>query len=276
MARRVHPPAQFNSASTRRSDPIQLATPGKRLRPMIVLLACQMCGGDIDVALPPACALEMVHSYSLVHDDLPAMDDDDLRRGQPTCHIKYGEATAILVGDALLTMAFEVVAGQVASFETSCRCLRVLSRAAGHSDLIGGQFDDLAAENRLLTIEELEAIHLRKTARLFSAAAELGGIVAGAADHERTRLSRFGLALGLSFQITDDLLDIQGNENRLGKRTEKDQTRGKSTYPKLIGIDASRQKACSLIEDAIRQLEPFGPAADSLRVLTQILTERTS
>ncbi len=248
---------------------------GKRLRPAIVIWAAEACGGTLAEALPVGAAVEMLHTYSLVHDDLPAMDDDDLRRGQPTCHVRYGEATAILVGDALLTMAFEVLGSVGRTGEIAAACVRALSRGAGPRFLIGGQFDDLAAENRLLTIEDLEEIHLRKTAQLFGTSAELGGWVGGGSAVQIEQLGAFGRRLGLAFQIQDDLLDVQGQENHLGKRAQKDQTRGKSTYPALVGIEASQQRCRELIEGAIGQLADWGPPADPLRRLAQGLMHRT-
>jgi geranylgeranyl diphosphate synthase type II len=251
-----------------------LLAPGKRLRPLIVLLANQACGGSLTTALGAACAVEMVHTYSLVHDDLPAMDDDDLRRGRPSCHIRFGEATAILVGDALLTQAFEVLATDVRPAETAIRCIQVLSTAAGVCHLIGGQADDLAAENRGLTIDELESIHVRKTAALFSAAAFIGGLTAGVDAHRGAHLAEFGRQFGLSFQIVDDLLDVHGKADSMGKQVQKDHRRGKSTYPQLVGNAKSREQSRSLIEQAIEQLSEFGTQADPLRHLVEQLVDR--
>ena len=251
-----------------------LLAPGKRLRPLMVLLANQACGGRTADALGAACAIEMIHTYSLVHDDLPAMDDDDLRRGRPTCHIQFGESTAILVGDALLTQAFEVMASDVRPVETAVRCIQVLATAAGACHLIGGQAADLAAENQQLTIEALESIHVRKTAALFSAAAHLGGLTAGADEGRTTHLSEFGRLFGLSFQIIDDLLDVHGQETHLGKVVHKDQRRGKSTYPKLMGDRNSREQSQHLIDQAIAHLEEFGPSADPLRDFVTRLVDR--
>lgn len=253
-----------------------LLAPGKRLRPLIVVLANEACGGRIETAIGAACALEMIHTYSLVHDDLPAMDDDAMRRGRPTCHIQFDEATAILVGDALLTQAFEILATNVQPAETALRCVQVLATAAGASHLIGGQAADLAAENRLLTIDELESIHVRKTAALFSAAAYLGGATAGADATRTAHLSEFGRLFGLSFQIVDDLLDVHGRTAELGKLTQKDQQRGKSTYPQLVGDAASREQSRRLIELALQHLEGFGRSADSLRNLVHSLIDRKS
>ncbi len=251
-----------------------LLAPGKRLRPLMVLLAHQACGGRPSDALGVACAVEMIHTYSLVHDDLPAMDDDDLRRGRPTCHIQFGESTAILVGDALLTQAFEVLATEVRPAGTAVRCIQVLATAAGACHLIGGQAADLAAENRQLTIEDLESIHVRKTAALFSAAAYLGGLTASADAVRTAHLSEFGRLFGLSFQIIDDLLDVHGQETHMGKVVGKDQGRGKSTYPQLVGDRNSREQSQHLIDQAFGHLEVFGPAADPLRDFVTRLVDR--
>lgn len=251
-----------------------LLAPGKRLRPIMVVLAHQACGGSLETALAPACAIEMVHTYSLVHDDLPAMDDDELRRGRPTCHIAFDEATAILVGDALLTQAFEILATDVKPADVATRAIQALATAAGACCLIGGQASDLAAENRQLTMEALESVHLRKTAALFSAAAFLGGWTAGGSADQTARLAEFGRLFGLSFQIMDDLLDVHGRTDQMGKRAQKDSGRGKSTYPQLIGDVASYEKSKNLIEQAIAQLASFGPQAQALREFAERLSNR--
>jgi geranylgeranyl diphosphate synthase type II len=252
-----------------------LLAPGKRLRPLIVLLANEACGGRLEEAWGAACAVEMIHTYSLVHDDLPAMDDDELRRGRPTCHIQFDEATAILAGDALLTQAFEVLSVDVRPAETAIRCIQVLATAAGACHLIGGQSADLDAENRQLTIDELESIHSRKTAALFSAAAYLGGATAGVSAGQAAHMAEFGRLLGLSFQIVDDVLDVVGRADDLGKLTRKDKSRGKSTYPQRLGVDASRARARELIDLALAKLADFGPSAEGLRTLTKSLVDRT-
>jgi geranylgeranyl pyrophosphate synthase len=204
------------------------------------------------------------------------MDDDVLRRGRPTCHIRFGEATAILVGDALLTQAFETLANDVQPPETAIRCIQVLATAAGACQLIGGQSADLAAENRQLTIDELESIHVRKTAALFSAAAHIGGLTAGIDPNRAAHLAEFGRLFGLSFQIIDDLLDIQGQADAVGKQVRKDQRRGKSTYPHLVGVAECRERSRRLIERAIGQLTEFDRKADPLRSLVEQLADRTT
>jgi geranylgeranyl diphosphate synthase type II len=216
----------------------------------------------------------MVHSYSLIHDDLPAMDDDDLRRGLPTCHKKFGEATAILAGDALLTLAFEVLARDIRPPEVAVACALVLARAAGACELVGGQADDLAGESQAGGLARLEAIHRRKTGALFLAALEMGGRVAGADATQLTALNEYGKRVGLAFQITDDLLDVRGNSQAMGKRAGKDSDRGKLTFPGLLGIDESVRRAETLLSEACLALTPFGSRAGSLAALAGYVLER--
>jgi geranylgeranyl diphosphate synthase, type II len=252
-----------------------LLAPGKRLRPRLVLLAVEACGGTAAVALPAACAVEMVHAYSLVHDDLPAMDDDDLRRGRPTCHKVYGEATAILVGDALLARAFEVLAEEIQPADRAARCCAILGRTAGATALVGGQAADLAGEIVETDVEGLESIHRRKTGALIAAALQLGGVAAGATAAQLAALEQYGRHLGLAFQITDDLLDVAGDQAAVGKRLAKDAARGKATYPSLLGVDESRGRAAALVEEACQALESFGAAGEPLRKLAQSVLDRT-
>jgi geranylgeranyl diphosphate synthase type II len=254
---------------------------GKRLRPLLVLLAAEACGGRADAALPAACAVEMVHCYSLVHDDLPAMDDDDLRRGRPTCHKQFGEAVAILVGDGLLTLAFQVLAEEVRPASVAVQCCQTLARAAGVAGMVGGQADDLAWEQRGGTLEVLQAIHERKTGALFRAALRLGGLIglhanphAGEPEQLLAALDRCGECLGLAFQIADDLLDVEGTAEQAGKRVKKDAGRGKLTYPALLGVAESRRRVQALGRDAVAHLSPLGEAARPLAALVQLLVER--
>lgn len=257
-----------------------LTAPGKRLRPILVLLAAEACGSTSEAAMPAACAIEMIHAYSLIHDDLPAMDDDDLRRGQPTCHVKFGEANAILAGDALLTQAFFVIAEHVRPPEVSSRCVSVLGRAAGATGMVGGQVDDLAFEQRISDTGEesdlawLESIHRRKTGALFTAAPLLGGVIARATQTELDSLRVFGQKLGLAFQIIDDLLDVAGDESAIGKRVGKDSPRGKLTYPGLFGVKKSRQLATETIDAACGALAEFGDLAANLQALAGFVLER--
>jgi geranylgeranyl diphosphate synthase type II len=251
-----------------------LLAPGKRLRPMLVLMACQACGCDHEPALPAACAVEMVHTYSLIHDDLPAMDDDDMRRGLPSCHAKFGEATAILAGDALLAQAFEVIATGIKPPDVAARCCGELAKAAGACNLVGGQEDDLKAEFADLGINELERIHRRKTGAMFRVSLRLGGIVGEASETQLAGLDTYGQRLGLAFQIVDDLLDLNGNEAALGKRTGKDSHHGKLTFPAVLGVDASRQRAEQLVGEACEALGPFGSQAAALEALARFVLER--
>jgi geranylgeranyl diphosphate synthase type II len=251
-----------------------LLAPGKRLRPLLVLMASQACGCDWRAALPAACAVEMVHTYSLIHDDLPAMDDDDLRRGRPSCHAAFGEVTAILAGDALLAQAFEVLASGVRPPEVAARACGELARAAGPANLVGGQEDDLKSQFSDLGYEQLERIHRRKTGAMIRVSLRLGGIVAGA-DHERlAALDVYGQRLGLAFQITDDLLDLDGDEANLGKRTGKDKDHGKLTFPALLGAQESRGRASELIAAAIDSVQPLGASAAGLESLARYVLER--
>lgn len=251
-----------------------LLAPAKRLRPMLVLMSCQACGCDSSIALPAACAVEMIHTYSLIHDDLPAMDDDDMRRGRPSCHAKFGEATAILAGDALLTQAFEVVASGIHPPAAAARCCAELAQAAGASNLVGGQEDDLAAQHVEGGLEQLERIHRRKTGAMIRVSLRLGGIVGGATETELSALDTYGVNLGLAFQIIDDLLDLGGDATKLGKRTGKDSSRGKLTFPALLGADESRRRARQLIAEAKGQLAIFGSRAAELESLADYVLER--
>jgi len=251
-----------------------LLAPCKRLRPLLVLMACQACGCDYRRAMPAACAVEMIHTYSLIHDDLPAMDDDDLRRGRPSCHAKFGEATAILAGDALLAQAFEVLAGGIEPPAIAAHCCQELAIAAGALNLVGGQEDDLKAEFVELGIEQLERIHRRKTGAMIRVSVRLGGLVGQASDSQLAGLSTYGEKLGLAFQIVDDLLDLQGEEAALGKRTGKDNGKGKLTFPAVLGASVSRQRAAQLIDEAISALAPFVGRATGLEALARYVLER--
>lgn len=257
-------------------DAIQhsLLAPCKRLRPLLVLMAAEACGSDREAAMPAACAVEMVHTYSLIHDDLPAMDDDDLRRGRPTCHAKYGEAMGILAGDALLTKAFEILARDLRDGAVAAACCVELAKAAGASGMVGGQVDDLAAEFQEAGIEQLEHIHRRKTGAMFLVSLRLGALVAGADGEQLAALATYGSKLGLAFQIADDLLDVGGDEVAMGKRIGKDSGRGKLTFPALLGVDESRRRAGQLIEEACAALAIFGANASQLDALARYVVER--
>ena len=251
-----------------------LLAPGKRLRPLLVLMAAEACGSSREAAMPAACAVEMIHTYSLIHDDLPAMDDDDLRRGLPTCHAVYGEALGILAGDALLAQAFDVLASDLGDPAVAAACCRELGRAAGSRALVGGQAADLQAEETGGDLETLEAIHRRKTGALFLASLQLGALVAGASAAERDALETYGRRLGLAFQIVDDLLDVGGDEAAVGKRVGKDSGRGKLTFPALLGEQESRVRAGRLIGEAIEAVSAWGDRSSVLAGLAQFVLER--
>ena len=248
---------------------------GKRLRPVLCVMAAEASGGSSNESLPAACAVEIVHTYSLIHDDLPAMDDDDLRRGRPTCHKAFDEATAILAGDGLLTLAFQLLAREISSADIAVQCVLALSEAAGPNGMVGGQMADLQAESRSDgTHEALEAIHRRKTGALLRASLKMGAITAGASREQIRDLDHYGRAVGLAFQIVDDLLDVQGDEAKLGKRVGKDLGLGKWTYPGFLGVDGSRLRAKQLADEAVASLDSWGPRGDRLRALALDLLER--
>lgn len=262
--------------------------PGKRLRPALVLWAARACAGGSEAeawraAAPAAVAVELIHAYSLVHDDLPAMDDDDLRRGRPTCHRAFDEATAILCGDALQPLAFETLAAGLPPAAAGRACL-VLARAAGAAALVGGQVDDLAAErgwvaspDAMSTTEQvawMERIHRRKTGALFRAALELGGLAVAADPEQLASLDRFGRAFGLCFQIADDLLDAEGDESAVGKRVGKDAARGKLTYPTVLGGAEARRRAMALADEAALAATELGEPAVELAALAHWIVKR--
>jgi geranylgeranyl diphosphate synthase type II len=252
-----------------------LLAPGKRLRPLLVLMAADACGSLSEDAKVAACAVEMIHTYSLIHDDLPAMDDDDMRRGRPSCHAKFGEATAILAGDALLAQAFQTLADGLPA-TMAARCCSILGFAAGPAALVGGQVADLAFERDQSegNVEFLQAIHRRKTGALFLASLQMGGIITDGSDEQMESLETYGKKLGLAFQITDDLLDWQGTSQSMGKRVQKDREKGKLTFPGLLGVDESRSQAAALIAGSIEALAVFGDRAVRLESLANYVLER--
>ena len=253
-----------------------LRTPGKRVRGGLVLWSCEViCGRIRPDARIAAAAVEMVHTYSLVHDDLPAMDNDDMRRGQPCCHKAFDEATAILAGDGLLTLAFEILAREVAGPAVTTKLIRILAEAAGPAGMIAGQMTDLESENLPGSLTVLQQIHVNKTAEVFAAAAAMGGICAGASDEQIGQLVEYGLKIGLGFQVADDILDVSGTSEHLGKTAGKDAKQGKITYPGVLGMEESRRIAEQLTAQAIETLEPFGAAAEVLRQLAGALLDRT-
>ncbi len=242
---------------------------GKRLRPALALGAAEIVSGDDTPAMPAACALEMIHTYSLMHDDLPCMDDDDLRRGKPTAHKVFGEANAILAGDALLTMAFDVAAGT-----GNAEVVREIARAAGVGGMVGGQVIDLESENKQLTLEQLRHVHAYKTGALIRASVRAGAILGGAAGEPVAALTRFGESIGLAFQIADDILDVVGVEATIGKRVGSDANKHKSTYPQLVGLDRARVLASEAVDEALAALASFGPEADVFRALARFIIDR--
>jgi geranylgeranyl diphosphate synthase type II len=253
---------------------------GKRLRPVLALAACEAVGGSVDAAMGFACAMEMIHTYSLIHDDLPCMDDDDLRRGRPTNHKVYGEAIATLAGDGLLTDAFAVVARSAlspnarVSPSTMLEVVAELAEAAGSVGMVGGQVIDLLGEGRGLELRELEHLHSKKTGALFVAAVCGGARIGGANETQLEGLRTYAKALGLAFQVVDDLLDVEESAEQLGKRTQKDEGRGKATYPSLLGVARSRELARDLVAKAGNALSTFDHRAEPLRMLAKFAVER--
>ncbi len=255
-----------------------LFAPGKRIRSVLVLFCCELVAGKINHnAEIAAAAIEMVHTYSLVHDDLPAMDDDDFRRGLPTCHKAFDEATAILTGDALLTLAFEILAKEIDEPAVAVRLVRELAEAAGPAGLIAGQMADFKAplKKTQANEQELRAIHINKTAKMFQCAAVMGAVCGGANKSQLESLSEYGLKIGLGFQIADDILDVCASSEQLGKTAGKDAKADKCTYPAVVGIEKSKQLAKKLADEAAALLNPFDTKADTLRQLAIALLERT-
>jgi geranylgeranyl diphosphate synthase type II len=249
---------------------------GKRLRPALVLESFAACAGaesDAEFALTAAAAMELIHTFSLVHDDLPAMDDDDLRRGRATNHKVFGEAMAILAGDAMMTVAFEILAADTKP-QIAARLVRELAHASGPAGMIGGQVLDMAGENQSLALEQLQQIHRMKTGALLTTSCRLGAIAAGADDTKLQSLTDYGRHTGLAFQIIDDVLDVTSTREQLGKATNKDASRGKNTYPALLGLDASRAEAQKQLELAMESLSSFDSRADGLRNLARFIISR--
>ncbi len=249
---------------------------GKRLRPLLVYAAGRACNADQSLLDAPAAAVELIHAFSLVHDDLPAMDDDSLRRGQPTVHVAFDEATAILAGDALQSLAFSVLANAPSSAEVRVMLVRELAQATGALGMCGGQAMDMAATGATLSLSGLEQLHTMKTGALIRAAVRMGALTGGAPDHVLAQLDTFSDALGLAFQIRDDILDVEGDAGQLGKTAGKDAAQGKSTYPGLLGLSAARQRLAALHEAMQLALVPLGPNADALGMLAQYAIVRAN
>ncbi len=272
---RLLPAADARPASIHEALRYSVFAGGKRVRPTLCLESARIFSPDVAPVLPVACALEFIHTYSLIHDDLPALDNDDLRRGHPTCHVKFGEANAILAGDALLTLAFEVLAGADVEASRRVELIAEIAKAAGTRDgMVGGQVADLEAEGKQVTPEMLEYIHRSKTAALIRGSVLAGAIAGGASDEDIARLRRFGDQIGWAFQVTDDILDVTESSAALGKTAGKDQAQHKATYPALFGLEKSREFAQDLVARAMAELEPYGARAARLRELAEFLVLR--
>lgn len=252
---------------------------GKRLRPVLCVAAAETVGGSRKAILPLACALELIHTYSLIHDDLPAMDDDVKRRGKPTCHIRFDEATAILAGDALLTLAFEILAatGCQATPDDHCRWLMAIvqvASAAGCRGMIEGQMRDMAFEGTTISEKELEHLHRLKTGKLIEIAVGSGALVSGASTSHQEALHVYAQNIGLAFQVADDILNVKGDPQQLGKAVGTDQVRGKNTYPSFLGLAGAETLAGQLVNNALKALDVFDSKADSLRAIARYVIER--
>ena len=272
---RFLPKASTKPATIHKAMRYSLFAGGKRLRPILCLAAAEACGGKIETALPLACAVECIHTYSLIHDDLPSMDNDDLRRGRPTCHKVFGDGIAVLAGDALLTIAFEIVSRAKDSrrYDMSI-LLREIAVAAGSQKLIAGQVADLEAEGHKTDRAQLRYIHENKTAAILTTSVRLGAMSANASMKQLAAMTRFGRALGLAFQVIDDILDVTQTSEKLGKSAGKDLTAKKATYPSVLGLDQSRVEARKLTRQAHNSLSIFGAKAEALHALSNYLLER--
>jgi len=251
---------------------------GKRIRSILCMAAAETAGGDAENAMPAACALEMIHTYSLIHDDLPAMDNDVLRRGKPTCHMAFDEATAILAGDALLTLAFQTLSSiELSSADQAATWLRVielLSHAAGYCGMIQGQMIDIASEGSRLTLAELKSMHRLKTGALIEASLCSGAVLGGLNSNRIKMLESYAQNIGLAFQVADDILNVEGDPEMMGKAVGTDQLRGKATYPSLLGLQESRKFAKDLVKNALQALESFDKKAEPLRAIANYIITR--
>jgi len=300
---------EFDDSRLCRAMSYSLMAPGKRLRPILCLAAAETVRPDIrpdirsdigsfhhlgtgaddripaasspfhDAMVTAACAIEMVHTYSLIHDDLPAMDNDRLRRGQPTCHVKFDEATAILAGDALLTLAFETLSSQrlrdaFPQTDVLLRITGILSCAAGYKGMIEGQMQDMIAEGKTLDIESLKRMHNLKTGALISASVTIGALIGGATPDQIRHLNTYARHIGLAFQVADDILNVEGNPDMMGKSVRTDRDRNKSTFPGIIGLDHSKRFAAELVNNALQAIKIFGTKADALSALASYVIYR--
>ena len=272
---RALPKPTVKPATIHKAMRYSLFAGGKRLRPVLCLAAAEACGGELEPALPAACAVECLHTYSLIHDDLPCMDNDDFRRGRPTSHKVFGEGIAVLAGDALLTQAFEILTSAPATPRyPAAAMVRELAVAAGSRELIAGQVADLEGEGKKATLRELRFIHRAKTAALLTASIRLGAMSANAAPARLEALTGFGEALGLAFQVIDDILDVTQTSEKLGKSAGKDVAAQKATYPALLGLEKSRKEARRLTAASLDSLKPLGKRADVLQALGEYLLQR--
>ena len=253
---------------------------GKRLRPVLCLAAAEAVGGCSDIAIDTSVAIELIHTYSLIHDDLPAMDDDALRRGKPTCHVAYDEATAILTGDALLTLAFQMLASQECAADVPAdrrlQIIHAVATAAGYEGMIGGQMADIDSESSRIGLSRLEQLHLMKTGALIKAAVTTGGILGGGTSEQIRHLHKYAQNIGLAFQIIDDILNVEGDPALLGKAVGTDEEKKKSTYPALLGLVESRKLAASRVKEALQALDYFDKKADPLRAIAKYVIDRKS
>ena len=253
---------------------------GKRIRPILTLAACEAVGGNIKNVMPAACALEFIHTYSLIHDDLPAMDNDDYRRGKPTCHRTFDEATAILAGDALLTAAFEMLSRKDlfngVDPRINMEIINDIARAAGHAGMVGGQQADMEAEGKQVDLPTLEFIHTHKTGALILASVKAGAKLGGGNNSQIKALAKYGEYAGLAFQIADDILDVTGTTETLGKDAGSDEARGKATYPALLGLKEAKDRAKELLQLALDNLKNFDAKAAPLREIARYIVNRTS
>lgn len=249
---------------------------GKRLRPVLCIASAEACRGSMENVLPTACALELIHAFSLVHDDLPALDNDRLRRGQPTCHVQFGEATALLAGDALFAKAFEMITKQAqwSRAEQVLEVLELIAHAAGTQGMVGGQIEDMRAENGTPTPEDLYYIHSHKTGALIRAAVLSGAILSGSTQEQKEALDQYSRAVGHAFQVIDDILNETGDSEKLGKAVGSDRERHKATYPRLFGLDQSQTIAQEWVQEALEALQPFKQEADPLRWIALYTLQR--
>ncbi len=266
--------------SLHRAMRYSLEAGGKRIRPVLALAACEAVGGEVKRVLPAACALEFIHTYSLIHDDLPAMDDDDFRRGKPTCHKAFDEATAILAGDGLLTAAFEVMSRRElfpsVDAETLLEVTNDISHGAGACGMVGGQQADIDAEGKEIDLPSLEFIHTHKTGALILASVKAGAKLGGGSEEQVKALTAYGEIIGLAFQVADDILDVEGTTESLGKDAGSDEARGKATYPALLGLKEAKERASDLLDKAIESLQDFDASADPLREIARFIVSRSS